>query len=95
MVYENRSVTPEPGLLQSVAACDGVAFTCASSAERFMNAVGKDWGSCGVYSIGPETTAFLKSKGVEQVLEAEQSTYEGLTERICRLHMKNHPQFNK
>ncbi|MEH2941753.1 hydroxymethylbilane synthase [Lachnospiraceae bacterium KK002] len=95
VVYENRSVTPEPGLLQSVAACDGVAFTCASSAERFMNAVGKDWGSCGVYSIGPKTTAFLKSKGVEQVLEAEQSTYEGLTERICRLHMKNHPQFNK
>lgn len=84
VVYENRSTAPEPGLLQSVEKYDGVAFTCASSAKRFMEALGTDRNLCRVYSIGPKTTAFLKSKGVEQVWEAGQSTYEGLTECICR-----------
>lgn len=84
VVYENRPITPELGLLKPMDRYDGVAFTCASSAQRFMEAMGKAWGGCKAYSIGPKTTAYLKANGVGQVLEAGQCTYEGLTERICR-----------
>ena len=83
VVYENHPVTPEMGLLKPMESYDGVAFTCASSAKRFMDAMG--WqGLCKIYSIGPKTTAFLKANGIGQVLEANQCTYEGLVECICR-----------
>lgn len=83
VVYENHPVEPEMELLKPMESYDGVAFTCASSAKRFMDAMGQQ-GLCKIYSIGPKTTAFLKANGIGPVLEASQCTYEGLVECICR-----------
>lgn len=81
IVYENQAVAPELKKLRRPEEYEGILFTCASSAERFMNAAGDRW-KHGVkaYSIGPKTTAALKACGVERVLEAKRATCEGLAE---------------
>lgn len=78
IVYENQAVEPDREKILPMSEYDGIFFTCASSAERFICVFGKDWGQCGIYSIGPKTTACLKAHGVEQVWEAGQPSYEGL-----------------
>ncbi len=60
---------------------DGILFTCASSAKRFLEAFGEGWASCQAYSIGPKTTACLQANGIRNILEACPSTYEGLVQR--------------
>ncbi len=77
-VYENRSCPIEP----REGGYDGILFTCASSARRFVDAFGKGWEPCSVYSIGKKTTACLQALGVRNILEAQQSTYEGLVECV-------------
>ena len=70
----------EPAKGIEIAGFDAVLFTCASSAKRFIQAFGKEWGRCRAYSIGPKTTACLRANGIEAIQEARQSTYEGLVE---------------
>ena len=83
VVYENQAVKPDFKKLQPLSKYHGILFTCASSAERLLTAIGKEWDFCNkIYSIGPKTTEFLKSKGIEDVLEAEKSSYEALVE-LC------------
>lgn len=86
VVYENQAVVAELKKIRKPEEYEGILFTCASSAERFMGAVGDRWKQ-GVkaYSIGPKTTEALKACGVEHVLEAERATYEGLTESLYKL----------
>lgn len=85
VIYENQAVKPELGKLRPLGDYDGVFFTCASSVERLFGALGTEWEKfCRIYSIGPKTTACLKLYGVEEVLEATQSTYEGLVD-LCVL----------
>lgn len=82
VVYENQAVEPDREKILPLAEYDGILFTCASSVERFIRAFGKDWGQCGIYSIGPKTTACLRAHGVEQVQEAGQASYEGLAKMM-------------
>lgn len=81
VVYENQAVVPEMRKLRRPEEYDGVLFTCASSAERFLSAAGEEWKKCiKAYSIGPKTTAALKKSGVENVFEAEKAAYKELAE---------------
>lgn len=83
VVYENRRVTPDLRKIEPLGEYDGILFTCASSAERLLDAAGEQWGKWkGIYSIGPKTTAYLKRRGVDRVVEAKQATYEGMAESI-------------
>lgn len=81
-VYENCSCRVEAGRIRPMEEYDGVLFTCASSAGRLMEAMGKRWNPQKIYSIGPKTTAFLRESGVVDILEAQQSTYKGLFECV-------------
>lgn len=88
-VYENREIKPDLTGIPAPEEYDGVFFTCASSVRRLHGAIQAERGGCGkewrwkkVFSIGPKTTACLAETGVENVLEAERSTYEGLVE-LC------------
>lgn len=83
VVYENLAVVPELKKLHRREAYDGILFTCASCAERFLEAAGEEWKQCRAYSIGPKTTAGLKNSGVKHVLEAKQATFEGMAEMLC------------
>ena len=65
---------------------DGVFFTCASSAERFLTSMGKEFGACRVYSIGPKTTECLKRNGLTSVTEAVQADYQALVECVLLGH---------
>lgn len=83
VVYENRAVELDLKGLRPFADYDGVLFTCASSVERLIGEVREELRQCRkIYSIGPKTTACLKVYGVKGVLEAEESTYEGLVQ-LC------------
>lgn len=83
-VYENREVEVNLEECRPLEEYDGILFTCASSAERFLNRVGKQWGKWkGIYSIGPKTTAYLRGRGIERIVEAGRCTYEGMAESVC------------
>ncbi len=77
-VYENRAVDLDVYGLRPLQEYDGAWFTCASSAERLLDAVGRLPDAVPAYSIGPKTTAYLKTRGIENVIQAKQATYEGL-----------------
>lgn len=86
-VYENLPCPVEaPENLQGF---DAVFFTCASSAERLLDALkeeeaivlGKD---VAVYSIGPKCSMALGKRGVSPVIEAAVNTYEGLINGVLR-----------
>lgn len=83
IIYENCAVEPEGMCGWNISDYDGVIFTCASSAERFMRAAGNEFGDCRVYSIGKKTTAYLKEHGVETVIEAKNASYEGIVESLA------------
>lgn len=61
---------------------DGVIFTCASSAERFLCLVAAEQLRCKVFSIGESTTSALKKAGVENIFTVRISDYSGLAETI-------------
>lgn len=82
-VYENQAVTPDMEKVMPLEEYDGILFTCASSARRFLDSVRGQWGRWKeIYSIGPKTTAYLKERGIEKVIEAGQSDYEGLADAV-------------
>lgn len=60
---------------------DYAAYTCASSAERLIQA-DKRWSGCKALSIGPKTTSALRQLGVSQILEAKQSRYEAMADAL-------------
>ncbi len=87
-LYENRPVTPDFARIRQEGRFDGVLFTCASSAGRFLDAAGEDAAFCGrCYSIGTKTTEYLSGRGIKEVAEAGQASYEGLAE-LCMKEAK-------
>lgn len=84
VVYENRAVEPKTKDILPLPEYDGIVFTCASSAERLIGALGTEWGKCRAYSIGPRTTARLKALGIEHVAEAGENSYEGLVKMLLQ-----------
>ncbi len=83
VVYENRAVIPDLKRIDPLEMYDGILFTCASSAERFLDAAEGQWGTWNnIYSIGPKTTEYLKRRGVEKVIQARQAAYEGMVDLL-------------
>lgn len=83
VIYENKSVEFDIKEAGNITNYDGVIFTCASSATRFIQKAGKEWvNSVTSYSIGPKTTACLKKLGIENIQEAEWADYESLCEGL-------------
>lgn len=85
-VYENQAAAPDTEKLRKPEEYDGLLFTCASSAERLLNAVGEAWRRCTACSIGPKTTARLRECGVERIIEAGRADYEGMVETLLAEH---------
>lgn len=79
-VYENREIPSEIPDSLPAEEFDGVFFTCASSVRRFWPAVKDRMAGCGVYSIGPKTSAALRACGAQNITEAQQATCEALVE---------------
>ncbi len=85
VVYENREAAADLGRVRPLGEYDGILMTCASSAERFLDAAGEQWGEWKrIYSIGPKTTACLRRRGIERSVEAGECTYEGVVEAVLR-----------
>lgn len=82
-VYENRALIPDLKKIEPLETYDGILFTCASSAERFLDAAEGQWGTWNnIYSIGPKTTEYLKRRGVENVVQARKAAYEGMVDLL-------------
>ena len=83
VLYENRAQKPDFAYIRQEQGFDGVLFTCASSAERFLDAVGEDAKRYGrYYCIGERTMDCLKGRGIQGGLLAGQASYEGLVELL-------------
>lgn len=81
-VYENISVQLPSGI-ENIREYEGVIFTCASSAERFMEWLTEEddkwWKQEGrTFSIGPKTSGKLRHLGVRNIIQAEHFDYESL-----------------
>jgi len=64
---------------------DLVTFTSASSVNAFVEAVGDDASRCApAASIGPITANEARNRGIEVVVEADESTIGGLVDAIRR-----------
>ena len=66
---------------------DGILFTCASSAERFLSGeTRRSWlygkRKMDVYAIGPKCRQKLESFGILDTVEASASTYEAMVHTI-------------
>ena len=83
-VYENRYVEPDLTCLASPSEYDGILFTCASSAERFLETAEELWRQSNIYSIGNKTTDCLKRYNVKKVTQAEEPSYESMIEILTQ-----------
>ena len=86
-VYENLPCPVEG--FEEPGGYDAVFFTCASSAERLLDAMGEEealalGADTAVYSIGPKCSMALGKRGVSPVMEAAVNTYEGLVNCVLR-----------
>lgn len=76
-VYDNSAVDFESPKEEF----DGVLFTSASSAERFLKEFDPKQ-SNRYYSIGPKCSKALQNLGIKNYIEAEKSDYEGLLSAV-------------
>ena len=53
-------------------------FTSASNVERFFHMLPEN-----AYSIGEKTTAALEQHNVREIVQADDSSYEALVDKIC------------
>lgn len=81
-VYENLPLDIDESLLQQGRNCDGVFFTCASSAERLVSAYKGTLPDMQVYSIGIKCSKKLEELGITRVIEAKVSNYQGMLDII-------------
>lgn len=60
-----------------------VVFTSASNVERFFDMLPENTYVETAYSIGEKTTAALEQHNVREILQADDSSYEALVDKIC------------
>lgn len=78
VIYENHNALSEASRTEILAeSCDGIFFTCASSARRLLSGQGTQT-VC--FSIGEQTTKALTECGVADIREAVRADYEALVE---------------
>lgn len=83
VAYENMDALGEDSRIEAPERYDGVFLTCASSADRLMEALGQaipeTWRKPGkIFSIGPKCGERLRQYGFHEIEEANESTYAGL-----------------
>ena len=61
---------------EAIRDCDGTILTCGSNARYAVNLIGSLPGR--IYSIGPSCSRVLRELGIEEILEAAESNYDGL-----------------
>lgn len=86
-VYENVEVPLSDDWMDEDITYDGILFTCASSAERFLSSeTRRSWlygkRKMDVYAIGPKCRQKLESFGILDTVEASASTYEAMVHTI-------------
>ena len=89
-VYENVEVPLPDDWMDEDVSYDGILFTCASSAERFLaSETRKRWlfakRQMKVYAIGPKCRKKLEAFGILDATEASVSTYEGMVNACTRM----------
>jgi len=89
-VYENVEVPLSDDWMDEDVSYDGILFTCASSAERFLaSETRKRWlfakRQMKVYAIGPKCRKKLEAFGILDATEASVSTYEGMVNACTRM----------
>ncbi|HWR52163.1 MAG TPA: uroporphyrinogen-III synthase, partial [Bryobacteraceae bacterium] len=93
VVEAYRTVVPEsaPALARQIFGADRkpdwITFTSSSTVTNFVKAAGADvLNGVRVASIGPVTTATVRSLGIAVTLEAAEFTTEGLVAAIAAFH---------
>lgn len=82
-VYENKPVEIDRETLAGCEAADGILFTCASSAERIIDAFGgKLPEALTVVSIGKKCSEKLRALGVKKIVQAESAVYRSMVDKI-------------
>ncbi len=83
VAYRTVPASTDGSILMKAMHADAIAFTSSSTVDHFFAAAGPrtDWPL--VISIGPETTATLRAKGVAVAATAKPHTIEGLIAAIC------------
>lgn len=82
-VYMNQEVREKPNR----ELYDVIAFTCASSARRLFSG-GNIFPESRLYSIGPVCTEQLRQLGGQNIIQADQASYEGLAAKIVEVERK-------
>jgi uroporphyrinogen-III synthase len=78
VAYRSVAAPVEPEAIDQARIADAIAFTSASTVERFLEAAGRDAVPRVVASIGPVTTAAARGLGIDVTVEAEPHTIDGV-----------------
>ena len=82
--YRTVATTPDPEALSAATSAEIVMFTSSSTAQRFADLVGVDRVPKVIVSIGPVTSATVRSLGLEPTVEATEHTIPGLIDALRR-----------
>jgi len=85
VMYENKPVHSNE--MPEIKDIKSIAFTCASSVKRFFDQIEEkekqEWTEyIPCISIGEKTTMQLRKKGVKHILEAKDTTYQSMFDKI-------------
>ena len=90
-VYENKPVEIDREELAECGKADGILFTCGSSAERMVEALGGTLPeNLSVVSIGKKCSEKLRELGVKEIIQAKQAVYGSMVEALlCQKNFYN------
>jgi uroporphyrinogen-III synthase len=83
VAYRSVAAPVEPAAIERARTADAIAFTSASTVERFLDTAGRGAVPPVVASIGPITTAAARRLGIDVTVEAEPHTVDGLVAALA------------
>ena len=83
VAYRSVAAPVDPAAIALARTADAIAFTSASTVERYLDAAGRDAVAPVVASIGPVTTAAARTLGIDVTIEAEPHTIDGLVAALA------------
>lgn len=84
VAYKTVSVSASPEAVGEVRAADAVVFTSSSTVDNLVASLGVDALPPVIVSIGPITSATLRSHGLTPTAEADPHTVAGLVDALSR-----------
>ena len=82
VAYRTVAGDPDPRSVVAARAADAVAFTSSSTVERTVDLLGIDAVPRVVVSIGPVTSASVRTHGLNVTVEASEATIDGLVAAV-------------